>query len=112
VTPPRSEHVAVTRDRDHVTARLSGEFDMSATFTIEPALDRALAEPGVRALTVDLSDLSFIDSTGIGILLRLEAEARTRGMELSIVPAPADVHRVFQIAGLADALPFTSPPAS
>jgi len=72
VTSARDHHhIVVTRDGEHATVRLTGEFDMSAAFTVEPALERALAEPGVRALTVDLSDLSFIDSTGIGILLRL-----------------------------------------
>jgi anti-sigma B factor antagonist len=111
VTTPGSDHVAVTRDGDHAIARLSGEFDMSATFTVEPALERALAEPGVRALTVDLSGLSFIDSTWIGILLRLESEAKARGTKLTIVPGPADVQRVFEVAGVADALPFTKPAA-
>ena len=109
MTSTGNDHVAVMRDGDHTTVRLTGEFDMSATFTVEPALERALAEPGVRALTVDLSGLSFIDSTGIGILLRLESEARARGTELSIVPAPAEVHRVFEVAGVADALPFAKP---
>jgi anti-sigma B factor antagonist len=111
VTTPGSDHLTVTRDGDHAIARLAGEFDMSATFTIEPALERAVAETGVRALTVDLSGLTFIDSTGIGILLRLESEAKARGTKLTIVPAPADVQRVFQVAGVADALPFTKPAA-
>ena len=109
MTSTGNDHIAVTRDGDHATARLAGEFDMSATFIVEPALERALAEPGVRALTVDLSDLSFIDSTAIGILLRLDSEAKARGTELSIVPAPAAVHRVFEVAGVADALPFAKP---
>jgi len=109
VTSTGNEHVAVTRDGDHATARLTGEFDMSATFNVEPALERALAQPGIRALTVDLSQLSFIDSTGIGVLLRLNSEAQESGTELAIVPAEPQVQRIFEVAGVSEALPFTTP---
>jgi anti-anti-sigma factor len=109
VTSGGSDHISVIRDGNHVTARLAGEFDMSATFVVEPTLERALAEPGVGALTVDLSQLSFIDSTGIGILLRLQPEAQARGIELSLVPAPGHVQRVFEVAGVAEELPFSNP---
>lgn len=106
----RSGPVNVTREGERTKAALSGDFDMAATFTVEPALERALEEPGVSALTLDLSELSFIDSTGIGVLCRLEAEARARGVELAIVPGPRHVQRVFELTGVSDALPFTPPP--
>jgi anti-anti-sigma factor len=111
MSSPRSDSVTVTVDDDRATAALSGDFDMAATFTIEPALERALEDPGVSALTLDLSDVSFIDSTGIGVLFRVEAEARSRGVALAIVPGPREVQRVFEIAGLSDSLPFVEPNA-
>ena len=63
------------------TAALLGEFDMAATFTVEPALERLLDEPGLEALTLDLSAVRFVDSTGIGVLVRVDrrgAAARDR----------------------------------
>jgi anti-anti-sigma factor len=105
----RDDPVRITIDGGTATAALSGDFDMQATFTIEPALERALEEPDVRALVIDLSGLRFIDSTGLGVLIRIEGEAKRREIALSIVPGPADVHRVFEMAGLEDALPFTEP---
>jgi anti-anti-sigma factor len=106
----RSDSVTVTVQGERATAQLAGDFDMAATFTVEPALERVIAEPGLSAMTLDLSDLEFIDSTGIGVLFRLEAEARSRGVALSIVPGPREVQRVFEVAGLTDALPFAEPP--
>jgi anti-sigma B factor antagonist len=103
---PRSDAIRVTVDGETAKAELAGAFDMAATFTVEPALEQALEEPGVSALTLDLSELSFIDSTGVGVLFRLESEARTRGVALSIVPGPREVQRVFELAGLTDVLPF------
>ena len=102
----RSDPVSVTVAGDTAKAALSGAFDMAATFTVEPALEQALDRPGLEALEIDLSRLHFVDSTGIGVLLRVEAEARERGVALSIVPAPPEVHRVFEMSGVLDALPF------
>ena len=85
---------------------IRGDFDMQATFTVEPALESALARPGLRELVVDLSALEFIDSTGIGVLLRMAGEARERDVTLTIVPPPPEVHRVFEMSGVVEALPF------
>ena len=90
----------ITVDGGTRAPSLYGEFDMSATFTVEPALERVLEEPGLRRLTVDLSRLSFIDSTGIGVLLRVQQESAARGIELVLVPGPDQVQRVFETAGL------------
>jgi anti-anti-sigma factor len=100
--------IDVTTDGSHATAALAGEFDMAATFTIEPALERLLARPELRALTLDLRALQFIDSTGVGVLLRVYDEAQRREIALAIEPGPPEVHRVFEVAGLADVLPFAS----
>ena len=103
-----SDPITVSVEGSQAHAALAGDFDMQATFTVEPALERALDAPGVDALEVDLSGLRFIDSTGIGVLLRLTSEADRRGVALSIRPAPRDVQRVFEVTGVTDALPFGS----
>jgi anti-sigma B factor antagonist len=90
-------------------ASLAGDFDMHATFTVEPALERLVDEPDVARLTVDLSRVAFIDSTGLGVLVRLQSEAADRGVELALVPGPPEVQRIFATAGLEDSLPFVAP---
>jgi anti-anti-sigma factor len=103
----RGEQVIEIRiDGGHVRAELFGDFDMRATFAVEPALEAALARPGLESLEIDLSRLRFIDSTGIGVLLRLDGDARAQGVALSIVPAPPEVQRVFAVSGVEAALPF------
>jgi anti-anti-sigma factor len=91
-----------------LTVPVTGEFEMAQTFTVEPELERALEQPGLERLTVDLSGTTFIDSTGMGVILRVANDAGARGVELDIVPGPPEVQRVFETAGLADALPFQS----
>jgi anti-anti-sigma factor len=101
--------IELTTSGDTVVATLTGDFDMQATFTVEPALERALQTPGLRRIDLDLHRLNFIDSTGMGVIVRLHAEARQRGIELRLRRGPAPVHRVFEKSGLADALPFSPP---
>ena len=101
--------VDVIMEEGRATAVLSGEFDMKATFNVEPRIEDLLEEPALEALQIDLSGLEFIDSTGIGVLMRVADETRRREVDLEIVPGPREVHRVFEVAGLADALPFADP---
>ena len=93
-------------DDGDVTVPVRGEFEMATTFTVEPTLERAIELPGLRRLTLDLSGVTFLDSTGLGVVLRLASELQRRGIELRIVPGPPEVQRVFATAGLADVLPF------
>ena len=101
-----TEHIEVNADGARTTAALRGEFDMAATFTVEPALENAVGADGLEALTLDLRKVTFIDSTGVGVLLRIHEEAERRGIELAIEPGPPEVQRVFEVAGLTGVLPF------
>ena len=105
MTDAHNSPVTTTDDGD-VTAVITGDFDMTATFTTEPALEEALARPGLRSFTLDLTGLTFIDSLGLGVMIRLAAGLETRGIPLRILPGPPPVQRVFTTAGLAHALPF------
>jgi anti-anti-sigma factor len=98
--------VSVSVGEETATVAVHGDFDMAATFTVEPAVEAALQQPGLRAITLDLSGLSFIDSTGMNVIVKLETEARANDIALAIVPAPRHVQRVFEVSGLGDTLPF------
>lgn len=101
-----SQPISVARDDGHARVALAGELDMALVFRVEPVLDRTLAAAGLERLTIDLSGLAFIDSTGVGVLLRMEQECRQRGVALALVPGPREVQQVFEVAGLGGALPF------
>jgi anti-sigma B factor antagonist len=55
---------------------------------------------------VDLSQVGFIDSTGIGVLVGALKRAREASGDLIIVGAKDRVHRIFEITGLLGALPL------
>src|SRR4051812_24557931 len=101
--PTHSPTFTVTDD-GVLTVSIDGEFDMPATFSIEPALEQALETPGLQRVTLDLSGLTFIDSVGIGVVIQLAAELEARGIPMRIVPGPRHVQHVFTTIGMADVL--------
>jgi anti-sigma B factor antagonist len=87
------------------TLRLSGELDLGAASALEDGV-RPLCENGAREMTLDLSDLIFIDSTGLAAVMLASALCGKHDCSFELVPGPRQVQRLFEIAGLLNALPF------
>lgn len=84
---------------------LEGEIDLHSA----PPLKTALLEIGsVRGsrVALDLSGVSFLDSTGIGALVGTLKKTREGGGQIAFFGAKPRVKRVFEIAGLWKAMPF------
>jgi anti-sigma B factor antagonist len=100
--------VTTRRDADRATVAVSGELDLASVTTFDEALRKAREAGG--PLTIDLSDLEFIDSSGLGVLVRFNNLAATDGFEYDLIPGPAAVHRAFVLSGLDQMLPFAPAP--
>lgn len=90
--------------------KVFGEFDMTGVLRVEPELGRALEAGDFDSMVLDLSGLEFVDSTGLGVIIDLDRRAQAGEFELSIIPGPRHVQRVFEVTMLSDALPFVTPP--
>lgn len=78
---------------------VSGEIDVTSAAILRDALEALIAD-GRRRLTLDLSDVTFMDSTGLGIVVgRLKRLAR-HGGTMTVVATHERVLRVFEITGL------------
>jgi anti-anti-sigma factor len=85
---------------------LSGDLDMSATFRLEPALDRLLSSDDVGQVVLDLSAVDFVDSSGLGLLLASAERSRETDTAIAMVDASPEVLRVFRLAGVEGVLPL------
>ena len=95
-----------TRREDAVVLQLGGDLDMSATFALEPVIDRVLAgQP--RELVLDLGKVAFVDSSGLSLLVATHERAARAEVDLAIAHAGPEIQRVLQIAGLDGLLPAT-----
>ena len=79
---------------------VTGEVDLANCAQLESAVVAALgaAEPP-GALVLDLAEVSFLDSSGLRVLLTGAGAARTGGVDFSVIPS-AVVSRVFELAGI------------
>jgi anti-anti-sigma factor len=85
---------------------LSGELDLSTIPRLEPLL---LEELGRRsAVIIDLTSLDFIDSSGIGLLIKARQADNGSGRLHTVVSPGSQVERVFTITGIGRVLPLFS----
>jgi len=108
----RREHVTIVQPR--------GELDLATVDTLRSTLDAAIAETlnaaldamehGAR-LVLDLRGLSFIDSTGLHLLVALNHRAQRDGFQLTLLAPAAPIDRAIQVCGLDQVLPFVTPDA-
>jgi anti-sigma B factor antagonist len=89
----------VTDDGDGVVAVVQGELDLASAPELARRLEQALAG-SPATLTLDLSALAFIDSSGLGALCQVQEEAAAQRTVLRLIGVPAHAQRVFEITGL------------
>jgi len=96
-----------TQDPNQVRVRLKGELDIAA---VPVASDRIakLKRRGGHVI-LDLRGLTFIDSSGLNLVLGLAAESTRDGWDLSVTPGSSVVQRIFQLTGTDGRPPFRSP---
>ncbi|RKQ84947.1 anti-sigma B factor antagonist [Solirubrobacter pauli] len=97
--------ISVSRDGTTVTVTAAGEIDLSTVGELRAAVTEAAEECDL--LRLDLSDVDFIDSTGLGVLLELRSTLRARNVTLEIVAGDGPVRQAVEITGLGELLAHT-----
>jgi anti-sigma B factor antagonist len=93
-----------TEDRDGlVHVLLRGELDLSTVSKVQDALDR-VEQSSPPTVVLDLSKLTFLDSTGLRCLVTADERARQAGRRVVLVRGPESVQRVFTITRLEERL--------
>ena len=80
--------------------RLSSELDHHNAEQTRIMLDTLLKDVTVRELVLDLSDMSFMDSAGLGVILGRFRKLSMRGGKLIVKGMNTSVDRIFQMSGL------------
>jgi anti-anti-sigma factor len=87
-------------DGDQATVRLAGDIDIEGAPDIVIFATAALNRGGVRSLVIDLSAVTFMDSTGVGALVRARNLCDSHGAELHLHGVGPRVHKVLELTGL------------
>jgi anti-anti-sigma factor len=92
-------HSEVRRSDDHALIMLAGELDTSTAGQLYIRLAE-LARLGVRHVALNLAELTFLDSTGLSVLVSEHKRVESMGGELIVFSPCPRVRRVFEITGL------------
>jgi len=92
-------HSLIEDGPNSTTFRVGGELDAISSPELRPTLEM-LARRAGRNITVDLSDLMLIDSSGLGALISLYKRVRANGGDVSFVGVANQPLVVFKLLGL------------
>jgi len=90
-------------DDQTVVCRLSGELDAYTAPDLRDTLDEQVAA-GCRWIIVDLADLKYLDSTGLGILVGTAKKCRQADGDLAVACNARNLLKIFQISGTQEIL--------
>jgi anti-sigma B factor antagonist len=84
-------------DPDITGISCAGRFTLGTRLSETEALIQSLIDKGARKLVLDLTHVEFVDSAGLGIIMRVFGEVGQRGGQLRIAGPHEQVRRLFQI---------------
>jgi anti-anti-sigma factor len=105
-----SQHVGpftcqVSREEGQAVVSPRGELDMATVGAVEQEL-KQLRGTGVDAIVLDLGGLTFMDSSGLHLIMRWANEASKDGFAFEVAPGPPTVQRIFELAAIEKTLPW------
>ncbi len=84
---------------DRAVLHVGGEFDLEVAGQVSAAL-QPLIEQVNRPVAIDLRELTYIDSTGIGILISAAKALHARGIPFGVEQAPSHIRKLFDMTGI------------
>jgi stage II sporulation protein AA (anti-sigma F factor antagonist) len=88
-----------TVDSQVAVVGVAGEIDIATAPTLRHPLT-ALVENGCRHLVLDFTEVGFLDSSGLSVLIRTLAQLRPHDGTVRLAGVRPSVRRIFEIAGL------------
>ena len=104
---PMELGIVVTQQRTTSVIELDGEWDLAAREATRTAIRRVLAR-GPSCVVLDLTRVSFIDASGVHVVVELARHSAADHVYLVIVPGPPAVQRVFALCRVIGELPFVA----
>lgn len=101
------QHYSVTLDDHEPVVRLRGEIDLAAASTVRGAVDHARTFPPGSALVLDLADVTFLDASGLGELVR----PMTDRTDVVLRRPSRPVCKVLELTGLTGMFTIVGEPA-
>jgi stage II sporulation protein AA (anti-sigma F factor antagonist) len=84
---------------------LNGELDEKTSEYTRIAMEKCMAGTNAGQIVIDLANLSFMDSTGIGVLIGRYKKMKDKGIPIYISNPSVQAERIFKMTGLYQIMP-------
>ncbi len=89
-----------------LVARISGDLDLESASLFREKIDEALLEyEMINRLVLNLAEVDFVDSSGLGVILGRYKKIRSRMGSMFLVQVNPSVSKVFELSGLFKIIP-------
>lgn len=89
-----------TLNNGNLIFALVGELDEHTAELVRRKIDERLSTQNYTAVTLDLSRLSFMDSTGIGVIIGRYKQLKRRNIPLCVTKPSPTIDKIFSMSGL------------
>jgi anti-sigma B factor antagonist len=89
---------------DLATITPAGEVDLDSASLLRETVEAAIARQGIAWIDIDLNNVTFVDSTGIAVLVAMFKAAGEHGIALQVLRPHPMVRTLLEIVGLLDLL--------
>jgi len=93
-------------ERQTLHVYLDGELDMKNANELKETLDMEIDKKGIKTIVLHMDDLSFIDSSGLGVLLGRYKKLLPLGGKLKISNVPPHLYKIMELSGLPKIIEF------
>lgn len=92
--------VRIIVEKNRITALLSGEIDHHCAAALRQEIDNAIRENNPQSLVLDFSDVGFMDSSGIGLVMGRYKLMSEIGGKVCIGNPPPHIKKVMKLSGI------------
>lgn len=100
--------IRLSQSDNALTVYLQGEIDHHGARAMMLSLDREISSRSPGALAVDMAGVTFMDSSGIAVLLRCLRRMKETGGTIAVQGVPPQAKKVFSAAGLDKLIPMST----
>ena len=86
--------------RNTLVVSIGGELDHHTSEMIRNQMDNLLEDPTVKNIIVDAENLSFMDSSGVGVFIGRYKKVNNRGGIMAITNINSHIDKIFEVSGL------------
>lgn len=98
--------VSFEKDAGIITAKIAGELDHHTAGHLRDKIDKEIAKNGVKELILDLANLTFMDSSGIGVIIGRYKNIKALGGKLFIKNPNLQIDKLLSISGIKKIVPI------